>query len=436
MTDPTEMLPDELGEAMAAPDPPTTRSRLVRMSDVTPEQVSWLWPGRIPLGKLTVLDGDPKLGKSTLMLDMAARVTRGLSLPDGADGLGPASVVLLTAEDGLADTVRPRLDAAGADAARVIVLDAIATYDEEGKPGPDRPPALPQDIDALEAAVVEVSAVLVIVDVLNAFLDGSVNSFRDQDVRRALMPLAKMAERTGCAVVVLRHLNKSGGSNALYRGGGSIGIAGAARSVLLVAPDPDDDAGRVLAVVACNVAAPVPSLAFALESDNERGCSRIAWGGTVAHTATALLAVPDSEDDRTAHHDAVAFLIDYLADGEQRAVEVQQEAKRAGIAERTLQRARARAHVASRRDGFGKGATYWWYIDRSDHARQQEPMDSMDAIPQDMASMASMVTDLASMGLRDLPFGTVESCRTCQTTTVTADDGGPLCERCAQRQHT
>lgn len=139
-------------------------------------------------------------------------------------------MVLLTAEDGIADTVRPRLDAAGADVDRVFVFSGVV----DPETGTVREPSLPGDLERIEKIVVENDAALVIVDVLSAFLHGSVDSYRDQDVRGALMPLARLAERTGATVVVLRHLSKSGGANPLYRGGGSIGIIGAARVGLLV----------------------------------------------------------------------------------------------------------------------------------------------------------------------------------------------------------
>lgn len=152
------------------------------------------------------------------------------AVPDGGPRRDPRSVVLLTAEDGIADTVRPRLDAAGADVDRVFVFSGVV----DPETGTVREPSLPGDLERIEKIVVENDAALVIVDVLSAFLHGSVDSYRDQDVRGARMPLARLAERTGATVVVLRHLSKSGGANPLYRGGGSIGIIGAARVGLLV----------------------------------------------------------------------------------------------------------------------------------------------------------------------------------------------------------
>src|SRR5215207_5203867 len=226
----------------------------ILLSDVEPEQVDWLWPGRIPKGKLTVLDGDPGLGKSAATLDLAARVSAGLNLPDDTP-CEAAGAVICSAEDGLADTIRPRLDAAGGDPSRVLSLATVT--DEEGL---ERPISIPEDIPIIENAIGRVGAVLVIIDPLMAFFGADIDSYKDQNVRRALAALASLGERTGAAIVIVRHLNKSGGKTPIYRGGGSIGIIGAARSGMMVGEDPDDENRRVLAPAKSNLAAPAPSL--------------------------------------------------------------------------------------------------------------------------------------------------------------------------------
>jgi hypothetical protein len=335
---------------------------VVCLADVAPERVDWLWPGRIPRGKLVILEGDPKVGKSTLALDLAARVTTGSPMPDGARLPGPGTVIVMTAEDGLADTVRPRLDAAGADPTRVHAWESVPVLDDAGNPTGIRPPSIPQDLDALERLIVRHRAVLVVVDVLSAYLGAGVDGHRDQDVRRALMPLAKLAERTGAAIVVIRHLNKSGGSHAMYRGGGSIGIAGAARSILLCAPDPDDESEtrRVLAVTGCNIAAPVPALAYHLAPAVEHDCARVMWDGTSKHTSDTLLAAPVDEEERS-DRDAVAEVIgEALADGPRPREEVVKAIRLAGLSvvDKTIQRACRALSVERKRVGFGPGATF------------------------------------------------------------------------------
>lgn len=222
---------------------------LTKLSDVTPQPVRWLWRGYIPLGKVTIIDGDPGLGKSLISLDIAACISKQRPLPDGtlADLDEPTGTVILSVEDDLADTLRPRLDVADADVERIVHLTAI--HEENG----ERIPTL-ADLDAIRTAIKTVKAKLVIIDPLMAYLPGDANSHKDQDIRRNLAPLAKLAAETGVAVMVVRHLNKSEGKNPLYRGGGSIGIIGAARSGLIVAKDSEDENRRILAVSKSNLA--------------------------------------------------------------------------------------------------------------------------------------------------------------------------------------
>jgi AAA domain/DnaB-like helicase N terminal domain len=335
---------------------PRGGTRVIRLSDVEPERIDWLWRGYLPRRKVVILDGDPGLGKSVLTVDLAARVSKGLSMPDGADPVKGA-VLLLSAEDGLADTIRPRLDAAGADPDQVITITEIA----------GRPVTVPGDLPDIEKVITGNGVVLVVVDVLMAYLDGEVNSFRDQDVRRALRPLAAMAERTGCCVVVIRHLNKSGGQIAVYRGGGSIGIVGAARAAFIVGADPEDETGetRVLAAVKSNLAKAPPALAYRLAEDEQLGCVKIEWLGKSSRTADALLAERGSEEERAERDEAVEWLEGYLGDekrgGEDKAGDIIKAAIKDGIAERTLQRARRKGPFTTAKAGFGQG--WVWRLD-------------------------------------------------------------------------
>ena len=256
---------------------------LVLVADVDREPVRWLWPERIPLGKVTVLDGDPGTGKSTLTLTITAKVSTGSPFPDGSRP-ERADTILLSAEDDIADTIRPRLEAAGADLARCWVLPDVQPEPDR----PPRPPELPTDLDALEGMVKDKQAALVVIDPIAAFLSGAVDMHRDQDVRRALAPLAYMAARTGAAVLIVPHMNKGQGS-ALYRGSGSIGIVGAARSGLLVAPDPNDEDRRILAMNKTNLAKKRGSLAYRIVEDEQYGVARVKWDGTSSLTANDLV---------------------------------------------------------------------------------------------------------------------------------------------------
>jgi hypothetical protein len=356
---------------------------LVLVADVDRELVRWLWPGRIPLAKVTVLDGDPGTGKSTLTLTIAAKVTTGSPFPDGARP-EVGDVILLSAEDDIGDTIRPRLEAAGADLARCWVLPDVRP---EGKE--PRPPELPADLFLLEDLVKSKAAALVVIDPLMAFLSGQVDSHRDQDIRRVLASLGYMAARTGAAVVIVRHMNKGTGS-ALYRGSGSIGIVGAARAGVLVAPDPDDDGRRILAMTKSNLAKMPDALAYRLVDDERYSCARVVWDGASTRTANDLVRARVDEDEAPALAEACRVLKEILADGPLAAGNIKRMAATAGIAERTLQRARQALSVTTRRQGFGQGAFYVWAMPADprqlgNHGTHGEhAMDAMDAMPAEL----------------------------------------------------
>jgi hypothetical protein len=330
---------------------------MTRLADVEPERVSWLWPTRIPAGKVVTLDGDPGLGKSTLALSIAATVTLGGIWPDGTRCDYPGAVLLMSAEDGLADTVRPRLDAAGADVTKVHAIEGVPIVDEHGE-RTLRPPTL-DDVTALDEAITRTGARLLVIDVVMAYLPTGTDSHKDQDIRRVLSRLAALADRTGCTVLLLRHLNKASGRDPLYRGGGSIGIVGAARAGLLVAPDPDDPERRVLASVKSNLGPAPESLAYRLVGAGDHGAARVQWEGQTNHTARTLLSEPT--DDGGAKTEAEQWLTDYLTEqGAAQSKTVKADAAKAGIRERTLQRAvnSLGVHVESR--GFPR--VTWWRL--------------------------------------------------------------------------
>lgn len=343
----------------------------IRLSDVEATSVNWLWPGWLPRGKLVVLEGDPGTGKSTLALDLAARLSTGRPMPDGAQLEGAESVVMLTAEDGLADTVRPRLEAAGGDANRVVIVTSVR--DPEGA---IRMPSIPGDVPAVASLVRTESAGLVVVDVLNAFLHGQVDSYKDQDVRKALAPLSAMAEETGCTVLVLRHLSKGGGTKAIYRGMGSIGIAGAARVVLLAGVDPSTEDRRVLACSKSNLGPEPTSLGYSLANDPAHGAGRIQWHGDSKHTSADLLATAEDDNDG-ALDQAKEFLLDVLGDGPIPTKDLSTKAKELQISDRTLKRARASLKVKS--SPAAGGPRNGWMLSLPD------PETPLDGMPEDRA---------------------------------------------------
>ncbi|WP_197500509.1 AAA family ATPase [Mycobacterium sp. 852002-51961_SCH5331710] len=374
----------------AEPRQDATAVKLTRLADIEPERVSWLWDGRLPLGKLVTLDGDPGLGKSTLAINIAAPVTTGGVWPDGTRCEHPGAVLLMSAEDGLADTVRPRADAAGADVTKVHAVEGVPIDDE----GTLRMPTL-ADVDGLRHAIIQTGARLLIIDVVMAYLPTGTDSHKDQDIRRVLSRLSKLADETGCTILLIRHLNKAKGGDPLYRGGGSIGIVGAARAGLLVAADPDDDTRRVLASVKSNLGPAPESMAYRLIGAGDFGAARVQWEGRTTHTAQSLLAAPDGDDEdrREVDHWLTAYL--EQDGGSADARDVLRDGKLAGFSEDVLKKARKRLKLHSNRHGFGKGASYVWSI----RAR----IDAIGASPETPASMASMAAPIGQRPPRTDP---------------------------------
>jgi hypothetical protein len=322
---------------------------------INPERVKFQWGSRMAEGKISLLDGDPGLGKSTLTLEIAARVTRGESLP-GGEPLEPRGVLILSAEDGEADTIRPRLEVANADLKKAFIFKM---RDENGN---FHPAIIPDDLGALEDTLDTTNAGLIIIDPFMAFLSGEKNANRDQDVRQSLSPLASMAERHGCAVLILRHLNKSAGSSAIYRGGGSIGITGAARFAMVVGKHPEDPTGvqRILMSVKNNLGAPPPSLIYSLVGVPGTDVAKVEWHGEANISTQKLLETDKTDYERTVHREARVWLSEQLEDGAIPVRDLQASAKRDGLYWRVIEQAKADLGIVSRRDGFGKGAAYVW----------------------------------------------------------------------------
>jgi hypothetical protein len=220
----------------------------------------------------------------------------------------------------------------------------------------DTPELNDAGIRVLEAAIEEIGAKLLVLDPLNAFLPDRVDTRTDHHIRRALKPLAALAERTGVAVVVIRHLNKSGGHNPKYRGGGSIGIFGAARASLLAAPDPDDPTRKLLARNKGNLGPPVRALAYELVQVGDT--ARVAWKGFTDHSARDLLVEREDPEEQTRLHEAMETISRLLAHGPMPVTEVRRRCRAAGIADRTADRARTRLGVRTQPDGY-QGAWRW-----------------------------------------------------------------------------
>lgn len=341
--------------------------KMTRLADVVPERTEWLWRGYLPLGKQVTLDGDPNLGKSTLSLEFSATVTTGGTWPDGSVCEHPGAVVICSAEDGLADTIRPRLDAAGADVSRVHSVDGVPVHSD----GTLRPPTL-ADIAALEHAIITTGARLLVIDVVMAYLPTGTDAHKDQDIRRVLSALSRLAERTRCTVLLLRHLNKGSGRDPLYRGGGSIGIVGAARAGLLVAADPEDPQRRVLASIKSNLAPAPQSLSYRLlPAVDNPAVARVSWEGVTELTAAALLAGSQGDGGGASQH-AERWLRAYLStrgETESGTVKAAADAADPPIRERTLHRARTAIGAQALSRPTDTGRVTVWRLPEADSRR-------------------------------------------------------------------
>jgi archaellum biogenesis ATPase FlaH len=338
-------------------------------SDIAPQPLRWLWPGRIPLGKLTLLIGDPGLGKSLLTTDVASRVTRGTSFPDDA-ACEVGSVIFLSAEDDAADTIRPRLDAAGADVSRVHILEAVRVQHTNGSLT-EKTFNLETDIAALEGALKEHPDVrLIVIDPLSAYL-GGVDSHSNAEVRGMLTPLVALAARLGVAVLCVTHLRKSPGA-AIYRAISSIAFAAAARAVWAVASDPEDGERRLLLAVKQNLSASAAGLAFRIETQNN--VPRLVWEqGAVALAANDVLGNVDMQQDQSERREAKEWLRDLLADGPVAVKRIQSEAKAAGHSWITVRRAKQGLPVVVGKNGY-QGRSEWRLEDA--HSKDAHPIDT------------------------------------------------------------
>jgi hypothetical protein len=304
---------------------------IVHADRVADEPVSWLWPNVIPLGKLVILDGDPDVGKSLIALDLCARLSTGRPFPDGQPSPGPCNALVLSAEDKASDTIVPRLRQLGADLSRIAVWQND-TGDEAW------PWRLPTDKALLDDALCRVGPRFAVIDPIMAFLDESVLCASDQSVRRALAPLIALADKHRCTLLMHRHLNKQGSTNATYRGLGSIAFVAACRYAMLVGRDPAVPERRVLAPVRSSLSRLPPSLAFRITSGADSP-PNVEWLGPSAHVASALLVGP-AHAPAGALARAAAFLEQFLADGPRVTQEVWDAAFKAGFSQRTIERAK------------------------------------------------------------------------------------------------
>ena len=308
---------------------------MLRMADVELTSVDWLWFPYIPFGKLTIIQGNPGEGKTYFAMQLAAACTNRKPLP-GMEVIEPFNIIYQTAEDGLGDTVKPRLLEAQADLERVLVID-------------DRDTPLTLSDERIARAIRENSARLVIIDPVQAFLGADVDMNRANEVRPIFRSLGEIAQATGCAVVLIGHLNKAAGTQSTYRGLGSIDITAAVRSLLFIGKLKDSPTTRVLIHEKSSLAPPGQSLAFSL--GDEKGFE---WIGAYDITADELLAGTDTSKTENKTAQAQMLILELLADGKRMpSAELEKAVNDRGISSRTMRTAKSRIgdRLVTEKDG-------------------------------------------------------------------------------------
>lgn len=322
-----------------------------RLADFTPTQVEWLWYPYIAYGKITLLQGDPGEGKSTVAIDIAARLSRGKNMPDGSKTCGSQTVLYLCREDGIGDTIIPRFIECGADCHRVgcLVGDGITLQDQE-----------------LLDAVLHNSVRLLIVDPIQDYWSEELDMQRASSVRKQMRQVAALAARTKCAVVLIGHLNKRESANNLHRGLGSVDIVAAARSVLQISRLEDQPTIRVLSQIKNNLAPAGDDFAF--ELDPEQG---LEWIGPVDIYSERDFLAEEVRCARVNKQDIAAErMIEWLAENDISAMEIKDRLSSLGIAYRTAKYVKQELGIRSVKKSDG----WYWHLekDRQLSAEEQE----------------------------------------------------------------
>lgn len=321
--------------------------KLINMEQVEIEKIDWLLYPFIPFGKVTIVQGDPGEGKTTMVLQIIAKLTKGEAvLPSGSDepalegktmALEPVNVIYQTAEDGLGDTIKPRLLSAGADCSRVMVID-------------DNNQALTMMDARLEEAIIKTKARLVVLDPIQGFLGDAVDMHRANEIRPLMKRIAVLAEKYHCAIILIGHMNKNSNGKSSYRGLGSIDFQAAARSVLIVGRIKDEPEIRVVCHVKSSLAPEGKSIAFRLDKD-----TGFEWIGEYDISADDLL----SGDNRGQKiHAAKEFLKEILASGSVAQTKVAEEAESRRIKKKTLWNAKKELEI----DSVKIGNQWFWML--------------------------------------------------------------------------
>jgi hypothetical protein len=355
--------PHQTNAAAELPSPGTLTTRNV--SNITAQPIRWMWQDRIARGKLTIIAGNPGLGKSQITASIAAVVTTGGLWPVHRERCDVGDVVFLSAEDDPADTLRPRLEAAGADLSRVHVIDGvIAGYTGDGDRR-ERSFCLQEDTHALGRKLAELGNVaVVILDPITAYLGGT-DSHKNAEVRALLTPLSELASRYNVAVIGVSHLTKAAGTQVLMRVTGSLAFVAAARAAYLVAPDPQDATKRLFVPMKNNVGPDTTGLSFRIESATisspagPLATSRVVWDSEpVTATADDVMNTGGSQRGHSVLDAARNWLKEILASGSMPAVEVFERAEGDGLAKITVKRASVGLKVQKQKSSRTGGWTW------------------------------------------------------------------------------
>ena len=313
--------------------------KMIKMSEVQSQDIDWLWYPFIPYGKLTIVQGDPGDGKTTMVLNIAAKLSKGEGLEENMKVLEPMNIIYQTAEDGLADTVKPRLEAAGADCEKVLVID------ESDK-------SLSMSDERLEEAIKQTGARLLILDPIQAYLGGGVDMNRANEARDMTKKLGTLAEKYKCAIVLIGHMNKAAGNKAAYRGMGSIDFFAVARSVLLVGRVEGQPNIRAVVQIKNNLAAFGHPKAFQLSEEGFH------WLGDYEITADEVLGGIAPKVNK---FEQAKQLLRELAETSTLAssTEIMELAKEEGVSKRTMESAKRELQIPAKR------INNTWYWDLS-----------------------------------------------------------------------
>ena len=314
-----------------------TNLSLINMADVESKNVEFLWYPYIPYGKITIIQGDPGEGKTTAVLRIAALLTKGEKLPEDDQEREPVNVIYQTAEDGLGDTIKPRLLAAGADCSRVMVID-------------DNDRALTMMDARLEEAIIQTKARLVVLDPIQGFLGAEVDMHRANEIRPLMKRVAVLAEKYHCAIILIGHMNKNSNGKSSYRGLGSIDFQAAARSVLIVGRIKDEPEVRVVCHTKSSLAPEGKAIAFRLDKNNG-----FEWIGEYDISADELL---NGEGKGQKTRKAKEFLLEILADGGMAQKKIEEEAEKLGIKKKTLRNAKMELEI----DSVKHGNQWYWML--------------------------------------------------------------------------